>query len=165
MSFTIDELLASKAAQSRIISELRAKVTELETDLGGWPLHGEGRLTKAGWALVQDRYRHVCETLEEFRRYWTELQVANERATKAETRLANLERHSKQFIWGESEEGIAWADDMRTRTEKAETELAALKDEVHGRPAPVLSKENIEALGRFVDSIPPSGRPKEDPKS
>jgi hypothetical protein len=38
--------------------------------------------------------------------------------------------------------------------------IAAAERAVHARmlDGPILSQENIEALGRFVDSIPPSGR-------
>lgn len=67
-----------------------AKVAELKAELDRWPLHGEGRLTKSGWSLAQDRYRHVCETVEEFRGYWTELQDSKARVGRLEAEAVKM---------------------------------------------------------------------------
>lgn len=82
-----DDMSNEVAAIQIQLDRAQARVEELEAELDSWPLHGEGRLTKAGWSLAQDRYRHVCETVAEFRGYWTELQGSQARVKELEAAL------------------------------------------------------------------------------
>lgn len=98
----------TKAFAARIVS-LKARVAELEGELDSWPLHGEGRLTKAGWELAQTRYQHVCETIEEFRGYWTELQTSKALVAELEEPQVGLvecpncnEEHTVQLSRGQT---------------------------------------------------------------
>lgn len=75
MSFTIDELLSSKAEQSRIISELRARVAELERENAEWRESASG---------LRSRLNAVC----------SESADSQARVVELERRHAALSEHT-----------------------------------------------------------------------